>query len=316
VPARQAVDVEGQRLELSNLDKVLYPAVGFTKAQVIDYYTRIAPVILPHLAGRPVTRVRFPNGVEGKSFFEKQCPEHRPDWVRTVTVAVRGTGRFGGEGRGPRDVDFCLVEDLPTLVWLANLAALELHTSLALADDLSTPTLVVFDLDPGLPAGLLECARVGLWLRDLLEQLGLRCVIKTSGKKGMQVYVPLNTPVTYEETKPFAQAVAKHLEGEHPDLVVSKMKKDLRGGKVFVDWQQNVDFKTTVCAYSLRAVDRPRASTPVTWDEVERAAERADPELLVFDAQAVLERAEREGDLFAPALELEQELPQLTVPQR
>jgi bifunctional non-homologous end joining protein LigD len=316
VPARQAVEVEGRRLELSNLDKVLYPAMGFTKAQVIEYYTRIAPVILPHLSGRPVTRVRFPNGVEEKSFFEKQCPEHRPDWVRTVTVPVRGTGRFGGEGRGPRDVDFCLVEDLPTLVWLANLAALELHTSLALAKDLSAPTLVVFDLDPGPPAGLLECARVGLWLRDLLEQLGLRCVVKTSGKKGMQVYVPLNKPVAYAETKPFAHAVAKLLEAEHPDLVVSKMKKDLRGGKVFVDWQQNEDFKTTVCAYSLRALERPRVSAPVGWDEVEQAAERADAELLVFDAQAVLQRAELEGDLFAPALRLEQELPQSTAPQR
>jgi bifunctional non-homologous end joining protein LigD len=316
VPARQAVEVEGRRLELSNLDKVLYPAVGFTKAQVIDYYTRIAPVILPHLAGRPVTRVRFPNGVEEKSFFEKQCPEHRPDWVATVTMPVRGTGRFGGEGRGPRDVDFCLVEDLPTLVWLANLAALELHTSLARGVDMDSPTLVVFDLDPGPPAGLVECARVGVWLREVLEQLGLSSVIKTSGKKGLQLYVPLNTPATYEDTKPFAHAVAKHLEGEHPELVVSKMKKDLRGGKVFVDWQQNVDFKTTVSAYSLRAVDRATVSTPVSWDEVERAAEREDPELLVFDAQAVLERAEREGDLFAPALTLEQELPQLTAPQR
>jgi bifunctional non-homologous end joining protein LigD len=312
VPARQAVEVEGRRLELSNLDKVLYPAVGFTKAQVIDYYTRIAAVILPHLAGRPVTRVRFPNGVEGKSFFEKQCPEHRPDWVATVTLPVRGTGRFGGEGRGPRDVDFCLVEDLPTLVWLANLAALELHASLARAVDMDSPTLIVFDLDPGPPAGLVECARVGVWLRQLLDQLGLSAVIKTSGKKGLQLYVPLNTPVTYADAKPFAQAVARHLEGEHPDLVVSKMKKDLRGGKVFVDWQQNVDFKTTVGAYSLRAMDRPTVSTPVSWDEVERAIEREDPELLVFDAQAALERAEREGDLFAPALTLQQELPQLT----
>jgi bifunctional non-homologous end joining protein LigD len=312
VPARQAVEVEGRRLELSNLDKVLYPAAGFTKAQVIDYYTRIAPAILPHLCGRPVTRVRFPNGVEDKSFFEKQCPDHRPDWVRTVTVPVRGTGRFGGERREPRDVDFCLVEDLPTLVWLANLAALELHTSLALAKDLSTPTLMVFDLDPGPPAGLLECARVGLWLRELLDQLGLQCVVKTSGKKGMQVYVPLNRPVSYARTKPFAQAVARHLEGEHPGLVVSKMKKDLRGGKVFVDWQQNVDFKTTVCAYSLRAQERPTVSTPLRWDEVEQVVEREDPELIVFDASAALDRAEREGDLFAPALGLEQELPELT----
>jgi bifunctional non-homologous end joining protein LigD len=316
VPARQAVDVEGRRVELSNLDKAMYPAVGFTKAHVVDYYTRVAPAILPHLADRPVTRVRFPNGVEGKSFFEKQCPDHRPDWVATVTVPVRGTGRFGGQGRGPRDVDFCLVEELPTLVWLANLAALELHTSLARAEDMNAPTLMVLDLDPGPPAGLVECARVGLWVRELLDQLGLVCVTKTSGKKGLQVYVPLNTPVTYAETKPFAQAVARHLEAEHPDMVVSKMKKELRGGKVFVDWQQNVDFKTTVCAYSLRAQERPTASTPVSWEEVAQAAEREDPELLVFDAPAVLERVEREGDLFAPALELKQELPQLTAPKR
>jgi bifunctional non-homologous end joining protein LigD len=309
VPARQAVEVEGRRLELSNLDKVLYPAVGFTKAQVIDYYTRIAPVILPHLAGRPVTRVRFPNGVEGKSFFEKQCPEHRPDWVATVTLPVRGTGRFGGEGRGPRDVDFCLVEDLPTLVWLANLAALELHASLARAVDMDSPTLIVFDLDPGPPAGLVECARVGVWLRQLLDQLGLSAVIKTSGKKGLQLYVPLNTPVTYADTKPFAQAVARHLEGEHPDLVVSKMKKDLRGGKVFVDWQQNEDFKTTVGVYSLRAREQPTASTPLRWEEVEAAADEGDEAALVFDAAATLERAEHHGDLFAAALELEQDLP-------
>jgi bifunctional non-homologous end joining protein LigD len=312
VPARQAVDVEGRRLELSNLDKLMYPAVGFTKAHVIDYYTRVAPAILPHLADRPVTRVRFPNGVEGKSFFEKQCPDHRPEWVPTVALPVRGTGRFGGgSARGPRDVEFCLVRDLPTLVWLANLAALELHTSLARADDMSSPTLMVFDLDPGAPAALLECARVGLWLRAVLEGLGLGCVIKTSGKKGLQVYVPLNTPVTYDETKPFAHAVARHLEKEHPELVVSKMKKELRGGKVFVDWQQNEDFKTTVCAYSLRARERPTVSTPLAWEEVERAVQREDADGLVFDAAAVLERVEREGDLFAPALELEQELPTL-----
>ena len=307
--ARVPVEIDGRRLELSNLDKVLYPAVGFTKAQVIDYYTRIAPVMLPHLAERPLTLKRYPNGVEGKFFYEKQCPDHRPDWVATATIHARGTGRFGGRRREPRDVDFCVVDRLPTLVWLANLAALELHTSLSRAPDMTSPSMIVFDLDPGAPAGVLQCAEVGLLLRDALEALGLRSVIKTSGSKGLQLYVPVNQAVPYDRAKEFARSLARLLEKQQPDLVVSRMKKELRGGKVYVDWQQNEDFKTTVCAYSLRARERPTVSTPLRWEEVEAAAGGKDEEVLVFDAEAALERAERHGDLFAAALELEQELP-------
>ena len=310
-PKSTRVTVEGRELTLSNLDKVMYPATGFAKGEVVDYYARIAPFALPHLSGRALTLKRYPNGVEGKFFYEKSCPSHRPDWVRTVSVHARGTGRFGGQSRGPRDIDFCIADDLPTLIWLANLASLELHTSLARAEEFQCPTMVVFDLDPGEPAAILECATVGLMLRDLFGRLGLECFAKTSGSKGLQVYVPLNTPTSYERTTPFAQAVAQLLEREHRDLVVSQQKKELRKGKVLVDWSQNVDFKTTVSVYSLRARERPTASTPVSWDEVEAALAASDPDLLVFEAGDVIERAERMGDLFAPVAELEQELPQL-----
>ena len=309
--ARAAVEVNvgGRRLELSNLDKLLYPAAGFTKARVIDYYTRVAPAMLGHLRGRPLTLKRYPNGVEQSFFYEKQCPRHRPDWIRTVRVHARGTGRFGGQRREPREIDFCLADDVPTLVWLANLACLEMHTLLARGDDVMAPTMVVFDLDPGPPADVLECARVGLLLRDALDGLGLHSVIKTSGSKGLQVYLPLNTPVTYEQTRPFARAVAQLLEKQHGDLVVARMTKELRGGKVYVDWQQNDDFKTTVCAYSLRAREQPTASTPLSWEEVEAACEASDASALRFEADEVIERVERRGDLFAPALELAQQLP-------
>jgi bifunctional non-homologous end joining protein LigD len=300
------VDVQGRQLKLSNLDKVMYPAVGFTKGHVIDYYTRIAPVMLGHLRDRPLTRIRYPNGVDDKFFFEKNCPGHRPEWVEVARIFTRGTGRWGGEGRGPRDVDFCLANDLPTLIWLANLAALELHTSLGTATAYDSPTMVAFDLDPGPPATIIECCRVALLLRDIFERLGLECFPKTSGSKGMQVYLPLNTPVTYEETTPFARAVAELLEQEHRDLVVSQQSKQLRKGKVLVDWSQNVDFKTTVCVYSLRARERPTVSTPITWDEV---ADARKPEDLRFESADVLERVERDGDLYAPVLELEQRLP-------
>ena len=300
------VDVQGRQLKLSNLDKVMYPATGFTKGHVIDYYTRIAPVMLGHLRDRPLTRIRYPNGVDDKFFYEKNCPDHRPEWVEVARIFTRGTGRWGGESRGPRDIDFCLANDLPTLIWLANLAALELHTSLGTATAYDHPTMVAFDLDPGPPATIVECCRVALLLRDMFERLGLSCFPKTSGSKGMQVYLPLNTPVTYDETTPFARAVAELLEHEHGDLVVSQQNKELRKGKVLVDWSQNVDFKTTVCVYSLRARERPTASTPITWDEVEKARE---PEDLRFESGEVLERVERHGDLYAPVLELEQRLP-------
>ena len=287
------VDVEGRRLKLSNLDKVLYPATGFTKGQVVDYYTRVAPAVLPHLRGRALTLKRYPNGVDGKYFYEKQKPSHAPEWVRSQTIET-----------GDRDIDFVLCDDLPTLVWLANLADLELHPSLALAEDPDRPTVVAFDLDPGEPAALPECRAVALLLRDTLADLGLECFAKTSGSKGMQVYVPLNTPVTYDDTKPFAQALAQLLEKQHPKLVTSSMKKSLRPGKVFIDWSQNSRHKTTVAAYSLRARERPTVSTPLSWDEV------ADDSLaLVFDSTAVVERIATHGDLFAPVLELEQTLP-------
>jgi bifunctional non-homologous end joining protein LigD len=305
------VSIDGHRVKLSNLDKVMYPAVGFTKGQVIDYYSRIGPPALAHLRGRALTLKRYPDGVEGNFFYEKQCPSHRPDWVRTESVFARGEGRYGRASRGPRNIDFCVVDDLATLVWVANLASLELHTSLAPAAEIEHPTTIAFDLDPGEPAGLLECARVACLLRDLFERLKLQCFPKTSGSKGIQVYVPLNTPTTYDATTPFAKAVAQLLEQEHRDLVVSQQKKELRRGKVLVDWSQNVDFKTTVSVYSLRARERPTVSTPLEWDEIEEALSREDADLLVFEADDVLERAEQHGDLFAPVAALEQTLPEL-----
>jgi bifunctional non-homologous end joining protein LigD len=287
------VDVEGRRLKLSNLDKVLYPATGFAKGHVIDYYTRVAPALLPHLRGRALTLKRYPNGVEGKHFYEKQRPSHSPEWVRSKTIET-----------GDRDIDFVLCDDLPTLVWLANLADVEMHPSLALAQKPERPTVLAFDLDPGEPAALPECREVALLLRDAFAGLGLDCVAKTSGSKGMQVYVPLNTPVTYDDTKPFAQALAQLLERRHPKLIVSSMRKSLRGGKVLIDWSQNSFHKTTVAVYSLRARERPTVSTPVTWAEIED-----DGLDLVFESGDVLERIERHGDLFAAVLEMKQKLP-------
>lgn len=279
---------------------MLWPESGFTKGQVIDYYARVADAILPHLRDRPLTLNRYPNGVDANSFYEKRCPSHRPDWVATAPV---------WSGRNEGDIDYCLCNDRATLIWMAQLAALELHPSLSLADEIERPTVLAFDLDPGEPAGILECCRVGLRLRELLGELDLECVPKTSGSKGLQVYVPLNVEITYEQTKPFAHAVAQTLERAEPELVVSRMAKKLRKGKVFVDWSQNDQHKTTVAVYSLRARERPTASTPVEWEEVERAAQEEDPEALRFEASDVLERFEKRGDLFAPVLELRQGLP-------
>ena len=302
MPPNKRVDVTvGERtLSLSNLGKVLYPRAGFTKGHVIDYYTRIAPVLLPHLEGRPLTLKRYPNGVEGGHFYEKRCPDHRPDWVATAAVWSR---------HNARTIDYCLADDLPTLVWLANLADLELHTSLAPVSDVKAPTMIAFDLDPGPPATIVECARVALQLREAFDHLGLAAFPKTSGSKGMQVYVPLNTPATYDDTKGFALALAQLLERRDPDLVVSDMKKSLRRGKVLVDWSQNDEHKTTVCVYSLRARDRPTASTPLAWEEVEAVMGSGDPGELDFSSDEVLARYAEHGDLFAPVLELEQALP-------
>ncbi len=298
---RTEVEVGGRTLSLSNLDKVLYPAAGFTKGDVIDFYARIAPAVLPHLEGRMLTLKRYPNGVDGPFFYEKNCPAHRPDWVRTVTVAM-----------DTKEISFCLCEDVATLVWLANLADLELHTSMARAGEPERPTILAFDLDPGPPATVVECARVALWLQGTFARLGLECFAKTSGSKGMQVYVPLNAPgVTHDATKGFARAVAELLEQAEPDVVVSRMTKALRPGKVLVDWSQNDFSKTTVNVYSLRARERPTVSTPVDWDEVRACLDAGDPERLAFDAPAVLARVEERGDLFAPVLSLVQELPAL-----
>lgn len=297
-----AVTVDGRKLALSNLDKVLYPAAGYTKALVIDYYRRIAPVLLPHLEGKPLTLKRYPDGVEGEFFFEKACPSHRPDWVDVAPIWSESSSR---------EIKFCLANDLPTLIWLANLATLELHPSLALAEDITCPRSVVFDLDPGEPADIIDCCQVATWIRELFATLGLEAFAKTSGSKGMQVYVPLNTKVTYERTKPFARAVAELLEKHHGDLVVSNMKKELRKQKVLVDWSQNDEHKTTVSVYSLRARERPTVSTPVRWDEVEAALESRDADSLRFEAETVLARVEEMGDLFEPLLSLRQELPSL-----
>lgn len=256
--------------------------------------------MLPHLAGRPVTLIRYPNGVEGKHFYEKRCPPHHPDWVRTATV-------WAGDRAG--NIDFTLVEERATLVWLAQLAALELHPSLSLAAGIDTPTVLAFDLDPGPPATIVECCRVALLLRKLFEGMGMECFPKSSGSKGMQVYVPLNGEETYERTKPYARAVAQAMERSEPGLVLSRMTKSLREGKVFVDWSQNTSSKTTVAVYSLRARERPTVSTPITWDEVSDALDAGDPDCLRFESADVLERVERHGDLFSPVLELEQELP-------
>jgi bifunctional non-homologous end joining protein LigD len=293
------VEVEGRRLKLSNLDKVFYPTPGFTKGQVIDFYRRIAPALLPHLRDRPLTLKRYPDGVEGQFFYEKQCPRYRPDWIKTVTV------------QNKREVHYCLANDLATLVWLANLADLELHTSLSRAKDVMRPTMMVFDLDPGAPAAILECAQIGIELRDLFAGLGLDCYPKTSGSKGLQIYVPLNTAVTYDKTKPFAHAIAMHLEQKLPKLVVSSQKKEIRKGKVLVDWSQNDDHKTTICVYSLRARERPTVSTPVIWDEVESAVKKKKAEALVFESDAVLKRVDKHGDLFEPVLKQKQKLPKL-----
>ena len=310
--ASQQVEVDGRELKLTNLDKVLYPKAGFTKGEVVDYYARIAPAIVPHLAGRALTLRRFPEGVDDTeaAFFEKRCPKHRPEWVKTATVEA-----------GPRagDIDFCVCEDKPTLVWMAQLAAIELHPSLSLAKVPDRPTVLAFDLDPGPPADVLDCCRVGLRLRELFDHFEMRSFAKTSGSKGLQVYVPLNRDaVDYEGdggdgqgTKAFARAIAQLLEKQTPKEVVSKMKKVERKGKVFVDWSQNHRRKTTIAVYSLRARERPTVSTPVAWEEVETAVERDDANSLVFETSDVLKRIDEHGDLFAPVLELKQQLPEL-----
>jgi bifunctional non-homologous end joining protein LigD len=286
-------------LALTNLDKVMWPADGFTKAQVIDYYARVADAILPHLRDRPLTRVRFPNGIDGQRFYEKRAPKGTPDWVRKAPIVM------GSEGV----LDFVVCDGPATLIWLAQLAALELHPSLSLVDDPDKPTVVAFDLDPGAPADIIDCCRVALRLRDLFAEFGLECFPKTSGSKGLQVYLPLNGDDTYDATKPFAHAVAQALERADPDRVTSRMTKSLRAGKVFVDWSQNDRAKTTVAVYSLRAREHPTVSTPLDWEEVAAALDDSDAGTLRFEGPTVLERVAERGDLFEPVLKLRQGLP-------
>ena len=301
-PVKVPIEVEGNTLEVSNLDKVLYPSTGFTKAQVIDYYNRVSPVMLPHLEGRPVTLKRYPDGVEGGFFYERECPSHHPDWVRTVEV--RGS-------RNGKVVHYCEVANLSTLVWLANLAALELHTMLARGSDLSRPDFVVFDLDPGAPADVLDCAWAAHRIWELLQDAGLSCFPKTSGGKGLHVYVPLNSEVTFEWTKSFAHAVALLMEKRYPKRMVAIQSREERKGKVLLDWGQNEARRSTACVYSLRARQRPFVSTPLSWDELEELRGGGDPSALYFEPWEVLQRVKERGDLFADVLELKQDLPAL-----
>jgi bifunctional non-homologous end joining protein LigD len=297
------IEAAGRELRLSNRDKILYPETGFTKGALIDYYAQIAPVLLGHLAGRALTLKRYPDGVEAEYFYEKRCPAHRPEWVATAPI-------YSGRQQGT--IDYCLVEDLPTLIWVANLAGIELHPSLARAADVDAPTALVFDLDPGAPAGLRECCRVALQIKELFDAFALRTFVKTSGAKGLQVYLPLNTPVTYEQTKPFARAVAELLQKRDPERVTARMTKSVRAGRVLVDWSQNDPHKTTVCVYSLRARERPTASTPLHWEEVQRGARtRTREPQLSLEPAALLKRVAAEGDLHGELLTLEQRLPDL-----
>ena len=293
----QRVEIDGRRLKVTNLDKVLYPEAGFTKAEVIDYYVRVAPAMLPHVADRGLTLRRYPDGVDGESFFEKRCPSHRPDWI----------GTFDGPGDRNGTIGYCALDSVAALAWAANMAALELHAPMARGRDIESPTMCVFDLDPGPGTGIPECAEVALDIRSVLDRLaGLQSFAKTSGSKGIQVYVPLNTEHTHDHCSGFAQAVAQVLEKHHGDRVTSVMKKSLRQGKVFIDWSQNSRHKTTVAVYSLRARPRPTVSTPVGWDEIDAAASGGP---LSFEAGDVLARVAEVGDLFAPTLTVEQELP-------
>ena len=298
---RTIVDIAGRRLSLANLEKVLYPAFGFTKAHVLEYYRRIAPVILLHLQGRALTLKRYPNGVEGEFFFEKRCPPH-PTWVQTAELRLDDGERM----------TVCLVNDLATLIWVANLASLELHVPLARAASPGTPDAMVFDLDPGEPADVLACARVALILRELLSRLGLASFVKTSGRKGLHVYVPLNSAgTTFGDTKEFSRAVALILQKNYPDLMTARMAKDQRTGRVFINWSQNDAKLTMICAYSLRAREKPLVSFPLPWGELEEVAKEGEREKLQISPGAAVERVERDGDLFRELLVKEQKLPHL-----
>jgi bifunctional non-homologous end joining protein LigD len=293
------IEVGGRRLAIRNLDRVVFPRAGTTKAQLLDYYIRIADAMLPHLRDRLLHMHRYPEGVEGPRFWQKGCPEHRPPWMQTAPV-------WSEAKRAP--IEFCVVDDLAALLWAVNIGSIELHTSLHTRHDLHRPTTLAFDLDPGDGVDIVDCAEVALRLRDVLGARGLRGWAKTSGSKGLQVYVPLNSDVTYAETKPFARAVAEGLERRWPERVVSRMAKALRRGKVLIDWSQNTEHKSMVCAYSVRAKARPTVSTPVLWDEVEAAVAAGDGARLSFEMDDVLRRVGERGDLFADVLTVEQRL--------
>ena len=298
----QSLKLGTRTVEVSKLEKVFYPESGFTKGQVIDYYIKAAPFLLPHLKKRPVTLKRYPDGVAGFFFYEKRCPDHAPDWIKTTIVP---------RDEGEEPIDYCLLEDLPSLTWAANIANLELHTFLHRAGKIHCPSSMVFDLDPGAPAALAECCKVAIILKQLFEASGLECFAKTSGSKGLQLYIPLNGSATYDVTKPFSHAIAQAAERAHPDLVVSKMQKSLRKGKVLIDWSQNDDHKTTVSVYSMRATKAPSISMPLTWKEVAQAAKSGDTQKLVFSPAQALARMEKLGDLFAPVLTMKQKLPKI-----
>ncbi|PSL07049.1 bifunctional non-homologous end joining protein LigD [Haloactinopolyspora alba] len=297
------MEIEGRELELSNLDKVLYPRTGATKRDVLEYYRTVAPVLLPHLEGRPLTMKRFPDGVRGQSFYEKRCPPWRPDWISTTPVWTQ---------RRQRDVDYCVIDDLPTLLWAVNLADLEMHAMLARADDLERPTMVLFDLDPGEGVGLVECAETALRLRDAIRHMDTEVLVRSSGSKGLHLTVPLNTDIGYERTKPFARALARRTESEHPDEVVSRMGKDKRRGKVFIDWSQNTPHKSTVVPFSLRARERPTVAVPLRWSEVEAVADgSAGPDDLLRTADQVTAELDERAELAGPLLHTRQQLPDL-----
>jgi bifunctional non-homologous end joining protein LigD len=296
--AQPPLKIGRRSVPLSNPQKILYPDANFTKSDVVHYYLEVARYLLPHLADRPLTLKRYPSGVAGPFFYEKMCPAHRPAWVTTTRMKTTN-----------RQIDFCVIDDAAALAWVANLASLELHTLLSTSDDLDRPTFMVFDHDPGPGADLLDCVRVAKRFRDLLARLGLESFPKTSGGKGLHLYVPLNTPVTFDDTKLFSHTVAQILEKQDPTHVTTNMSKALRTNKVFVDWSQNDRHKTTACAYSLRARSRPTVSTPVEWDELDRALRKNDPTLLTFETPDVLKRVRRKGDLFADVLRLKQKLP-------
>jgi bifunctional non-homologous end joining protein LigD len=299
---KEQVKIGNRQLEVSNLDKVFYPDSGFTKGDVIAYYRNIANLVLPYLKGRPVTLKRYPDGVTGGYFYEKRCPPHRPEWVGTIPMRRQ---------RDDKDVEYCAVDSMAALIWAANLGNLELHSTLARLPDLEKPTAVVFDLDPGPPADVIDCADIAIRLQQVMEELGLSSFCKTSGSKGMQLYVPLNTKVTYRETADFALSIASRLQEETPDRVVTKMKKELRHDKVLIDWSQNDGHKTTVCPYSLRARPHPTVSTPVTWEEIDRARAKKERDSLVFDSTAILRRVDEYGDIFEPVRKVRQKLPKI-----